>query len=218
MTTGWVAPIYSQGERIADMAGHALGIAASISGLVMLVVVGSRFAGALPVTSYAIYGAALVLVFSASAAYNIIRHQRIKAYLRVVDHAMIYVLIAGTYTPITLIGVQGAWGWSLFGVVWGIALLGVSLKIAWPGRLERVSIFLYLAVGWVGLAGIGPLIDKLTWPALALIGAGGVLFSLGLAFHLWRRLPYHNVIWHVFVLAGTTAHYFSIIYFVRPTV
>lgn len=207
---------YSPREQLADQIGHAIGIAASVAGLVMLIIVGSRYMGALTVTSYSIYGGSLFLVFAISALYHMIRHERIKTVLRVADHCAIYVLIAGTYTPVTLISVQGAWGWSLFGVVWGVALVGILLKALLPGRLERLSIALYLVLGWVGLAGIEPLIDNLPWPALALFGSGGVLFSIGVLFHLWTRLPYHNVIWHLFVIAGATAHYFSVIYFVRP--
>lgn len=207
---------YSSGEKLADLASHGLGIAASIAGLVMLVIVGSRFESALPVTSYTIYGGALLLGFIASTLYHVLHRSRIAPALRIADHSSIYVLIAGTYTPVTLIGLQGAWGWSLFGVVWGIALLGVMLKVVFPGRLERLSIGLYVALGWVGLVGIEPVVDRLSWPALALLGCGGVLFSLGVIFLLWRRLPYHNLIWHLFVIAGATAHYFSIIYFVRP--
>lgn len=202
----------------ADLAGHGLGIAASIAGLVMLVIVGSRFAGALPVTSYAVYGASLLLVFITSALYHTLWRYPIMPALRIADHCAIYVLIAGTYTPVTLVGLQGAWGWSLFGVVWGVALLGVLLKVLFPERLERVSLGLYLTLGWVGLVGVEPMAHNLPWPALVLFGAGGLLFSLGVVFHLWRRLPYHNFIWHLFVIGGATAHFFSVIYFVRPIV
>ena len=208
--------VYSSGEQIADTVGHALGIAASIAGLAVLVIVGSRYAGALPITSYAIYGGSLFLMIMVSGLYHWITHAPTKALLRVMDHAAIYLLIAGTYTPVTLLGVRGAWGWSLFGVVWGIAIAGVLVKTLAVGRFERLSIGLYLVLGWVGLIGLEPLIENLSWPALALFGGGGVLFSVGVLFHRWHRLPYHNVIWHIFVLAGTTTHYFAVIYFVRP--
>jgi hemolysin III len=208
--------VYSPREKIADGVGHALSIAASIAGLTMLVIIGSRYAGALPVTSYAIYGGSLFLLFLMSALYHWITHARIKAILRVVDHSAIFVLIAGTYTPVTLISVQGAWGWSLFGVVWGIALAGVLLKTIFVGRFERLSIGLYLTLGWVGLVGLEPMIENLPWPALALLGGGGVFFCVGVIFHTWHKLPYHNAIWHLFVALGAITHYFSVVYYIRP--
>ncbi len=210
------APVYSFGERVADNIGHALGISASIAGLIMLVIVASRYAGALPVTSFALYGGTLLLVFSASALYHIVRRGALKNVLRLLDHSAIYLLIAGTYTPVALNSIEGVWGWSLFSAVWGLALTGVALKLIFPGRLERLSIFLYFATGWAGLAAIEPLLANLHWAALTLLGIGGFFYSAGVGFHLWTRLRYQNVIWHAFVLAGATCHYFSVIFFVRP--
>ena len=210
------APVYSFGERVADNIGHALGISASIAGLIMLVIVASRYAGALPVTSFALYGGTLLLVFSASALYHIVRRGALKNVLRLLDHSAIYLLIAGTYTPVALNSIEGVWGWSLFSAVWGLALTGVALKLIFPGRLERPSIFLYFATGWAGLAAIEPLLANLHWAALTLLGIGGFFYSAGVGFHLWTRLRYQNVIWHAFVLAGATCHYFSVIFFVRP--
>ena len=210
------APVYSFGERVADNIGHALGISASIAGLIMLVIVASRYAGALPVTSFALYGGTLLLVFSASALYHIVRRGALKNVLRLLDHSAIYLLIAGTYTPVALNSIEGVWGWSLFSAVWGLALTGVALKLIFPGRLERLSIFLYFATGWAGLAAIEPLLANLHWAALTLLGIGGFFYSAGVGFHLWTRLRYQNVIWHAFVLAGATCHYFLVIFFVRP--
>ena len=210
------APDYTFGERVADNIGHALGISASTAGLVMLVIVASRYAGALPVTSFALYGGTLLLVFSASALYHIVRRGALKNVLRLLDHSAIYLLIAGTYTPVALNSIEGAWGWSLFSTVWGLALTGVALKLIFPGRLEKLSIYLYFATGWAGLAAIEPLLANLHWAALTLLGIGGFFYSAGVGFHLWTRLRYQNVIWHAFVLAGATCHYFSVIFFVRP--
>ena len=210
---------YTSGEKIADTAVHAVGIAASIVGLTMLVIVGSRYSGALPVTTYAIYGGSVLLMITISGLYHSITHAPIKSVLRVMDHCAIYLLIAGTYTPVTLLSIRGAWGWSLFGVVWGIAIAGVLVKTFLVGRFERLSIGLYVLLGWIGLIGLGPLIEHLSWPALALFGSGGLLFSVGvLVFYRWHRLPYHNLLWHLFVLAGAMTHYFAIIYFVHPVI
>lgn len=201
---------------MADNIGHAVGISASISGLVMLIIVASRYSGPLTMTSFTIYGGTLFLVFTASALYNIIRRGTVKKVLRLLDHSAIYLLIAGTYTPVALNSIIGPWGWSLFGVVWGLALTGIVLKLVFPGCLENISIGLYLATGWAGLVAIEPLAANLHWAALVLFGIGGVFFTAGVCFHLWTSLRYHNVIWHIFVLAGAMCHYFSVIFFVRP--
>ncbi len=211
------AHVYTSGERLADNIGHVLSVGASIAGLIMLVLVASRYAGALPIASFALYGGTLLLVFSASALYNIVRGGAFKKILRLLDHSAIYLMIAGTYTPIALNSILGAWGWSLFGTVWGLAFTGVALKLIFPGRLEKLSIMLYFATGWAGLAAIEPLVANLHWVALALLGIGGFFYSAGVVFHLRTRLRYHNVIWHAFVMAGAMCHYFSIIYFVRPS-
>ena len=209
-------PVYKLGERVSDNIGHALGISASTAGLIMLVIVASRYPGALAVPSFALYGGTLFLVFTASALYHIVRRGALKNVLRLLDHSAIYLLIAGTYTPVALNSIEGAWGWSIFGTVWGLALTGVALKLIFPGRLERLSIYLYLGTGWSGLAAIEPLLANLHWVALALLGIGGFFYCAGVGFHLWTNLRYHNVIWHAFVLAGATCHYFSVIFFVRP--
>ena len=208
---------YTFGERLVDNICHALGIGASISGLVMLIIVASRYSGALPITSFTIYGGTLLLVFTASALYNVLRLGVLSKLLRLLDHSAIYFLIAGTYTPVALNSILGAWGWSLFGVVWSLAIIGVVLKLAFPGQFEKVSIGLYLATGWAGLVAIEPLASNLHWAALVLFGIGGFFFTVGVAFHLWTGLRYHNVIWHIFVLAGAMCHYFSVIFFVRPS-
>ncbi len=210
------AHIYTYGEKLADNIVHGLGVGASIAGLITLVLVASRYAGALTVTSFSTYGGTLLLVFSASALYNIVSRGALKKILRLLDHSSIYLMIAGTYTPVALTSIQGAWGWSLFGTVWGLALSGVASKLLFPGHFEKLSIGLYLATGWVGLAAIEPLVANLHWAALVLFGIGGVFFSAGVGFHLWTRLRYHNVIWHAFVLTGAMCHYFSVIFFVRP--
>lgn len=210
------APVYKLGERVADNIGHALGISASTAGLIMLVIVASRYPGDLAVTSFALYGGTLFLVFTASALYHIVRRGTLKNVLRLLDHSAIYLLIAGTYTPVALNSIEGAWGWSILGTVWGLALTGVALKLIFPGRLERLSIYLYLGTGWSGLAAIEPLLANLHWAALALLGIGGFFYCAGVGFCLWTNLRYHNVIWHAFVLAGATCHYFSVIFFVRP--
>jgi hemolysin III len=212
------APAYSDGERRADVLAHIFAVGASLAGLIMLVLVAGRHGGALTSFSFALYGGTLLLVFAASALYNMMPPGALKKILRLIDHSTIYLMIAGTYTPICLNSLAGAWGWSLFAAVWGLALCGVALKLLYPGRLEKLAIGLYFATGWIGLAAIGPLVENLPWAALALLGIGGVFYSAGVIFHLSASLRYQNVIWHGFVMAGAACHYFAVIFFVRPVV
>ncbi|MGD9536549.1 MAG: hemolysin III family protein [Alphaproteobacteria bacterium] len=207
---------YTAGERIADRVSHVIGLAGSILGLVFLVLIAADYGGARMVTSFAIYGGALVVSYLASALYHDLRGPRIKAAFRLVDHASIYVLIAATYTPVALVGLGGAWGWSLFGVEWGVALAGIALTLIYPGRYEGLSIALYLALGWAGLVALGQLIENVPWPGLVLMGTGGLFFTLGVFFHARTRFRYHNLIWHGFVLAGAASHVCMMLFYIRP--
>jgi len=132
------------------------------------------------------------------------------------DHAAIYVLIAGTYTPFALINLRGAWGWTLLGVAWGIALLGVVLELGMKKRIKWLSLSLYLGMGWMALIAIKPMIDNVDAGGLMLLVAGGLAYTFGVIFYVWKTLPYHHAVWHLFVLAGSVFHFFSIFYFVLP--
>ncbi len=159
----------------------------------------------------ALYGMGLLAMFGFSAGYNMVDRPDWKQILRRFDHAAIFLMIAGTYTPIMLIGVGGARGYALLALVWAVALMGVALKLAAPRRFERISVVLYLALGWSILAVMEPLISALSVPALVLIVIGGVVYSFGVAFLVWRRLPYHNAIWHGFVLVAAGCHYAAVL-------
>ncbi len=208
---------YTMGERLADRISHMVGLAGSILGLVFLVLIASDYGSARVVTSFTIYGSALVISYLVSALYHDVRGSRAKAAFRVLDHASIYVLIAATYTPVALVGLGGAWGWSLFGIEWGLAAIGIALKLIYPGRYEGLSIALYLALGWAGVVALGRLITDVPWPGLALMGAGGLFFTLGTYFHARTRFRYHNVVWHGFVLAGAACHVCMTLFYIRPT-
>jgi hemolysin III len=134
----------------------------------------------------------------------------------VVDHASIYLLIAGTYTPFTLVTLEGAWGWSLFGVVWGLAIAGIIFKLFFTGRFDRLSVAIYVAMGWCGLVAIKPMMAALPTLGLWLLVAGGLAYTGGVIFYLLERMRYHHAIWHLFVMAGTTLHYFVVLFFVIP--
>mgnify|MGYP002713034004 CR=1 FL=1 len=207
---------YSLGEEIAHSITHGLGTLLSIAGLVVLVAFSVINGDAWHVVSSSIYGATLILMYSASTLYHAVTHPRAKHILRQLDHAAIFLLIAGTYTPFTLVTLRGPWGWSLFGVVWGIALLGVVMKFISLNSLRRISLGLYLAMGWIVVIAMDPLLDKLAPGGLWLLLIGGLCYSFGVIFYLWNKLAYHHAIWHIFVLAGSVFHFFAILFYVIP--
>jgi len=204
-------PSYTRGEEIANSLTHGLGLALSIAGLSVLVTLAALRRDAWTVVGCAVFGAALVLLYAASTCYHALRVRRWKRVLRVFDHAAIFLLIAGTYTPFMLANLRGPWGWSLFGVVWALAVTGIVLKAFWTGRFEVLSTLIYLFMGWLVLIGIRPLVEALPHTSLVLLFAGGAAYSLGTLFYCWERLPYHHAVWHLFVLAGSACHFFAVL-------
>lgn len=202
-------PAYTRWEHIADLIVHVLGITAGFIGVVVLLVMALPDAGARRVVSVVLYAIGLTAMLSLSALYNLVPPGRAKAVLRRFDHAAIFVMIAGTYTPFTLLAL-GDDGVVLLAVVWVLAGLGVALKLALPRRTERLALLLYLAMGWSIVFELRPLADHVAGPVLALLVAGGVVYTLGVPFHLWDRLRFNNAIWHAFVLAGAVLHYFAV--------
>jgi len=203
---GLSAP-YTARERLADGCVHAVGIAASLTGAVVLIALVAGAMPALSALSVVVYAASMVAVFAISASYHMVDWPRLKPLLRRLDHAAIYLKIAGTYTPLALIKMGGLPGHALLAGVWAVTLFGAAAKLFWPEHLERTSYVLYLATGWAGLLALDRLIASLSLPVLVLLAAGGVLYTAGFAFHLWRSLPYHNAVWHGFVLAASACHY-----------
>jgi hemolysin III len=207
---------YSLGEEIAHAVTHGIGIVLSIAGLVVLVTFASLYGNAWHITSSSIYGATLILLYTASTLYHGIPHPRVKRVLQRIDHAAIFLLIAGTYTPYTLVNLRGEWGWTLFGLVWGFAIFGVLLETLVKRRIKWLSISLYLGLGWLVVIAIKPLINNVATGGLILLLAGGLCYSLGVIFYLWKRLAYHHAVWHLFVMAGSLLHFFSILFYVLP--
>jgi len=203
-------PDYSIGERWADGAVHVVSTTAGLVALIVLLAVAIPEQPAAVLVSLCLYGFGLIATFGCSAGYNLVKRPRVKEILRKLDHAAIFVMIAGTYTPFALVAIGGAAGIALLSVVWSIAAFGVVVKLAFPRRFERMSVVLYLALGWTVLPAIQPLIESLSTRDLTLIFVGGVLYSGGTAFHLWRRLPYHNAIWHFLVLIAAACHYIAV--------
>ncbi|WP_294106449.1 PAQR family membrane homeostasis protein TrhA [Thiolapillus sp.] len=211
----WVAE-YSIGEEIAHAITHGIGIPLSIAALVLLVTFSALYGSVWHVTSTAIYGSTLVLVYTASTLYHGIPHERAKPLLQKFDHAAIFLFIAGSYTPFTLVTLQGPWGWTLFGMVWAIAVFGVYAKLAGSERMQRWSLPLYLGMGWMVLFAIKPLVANLDTAGLVLLAAGGLSYTLGALIYAWERLRWNHAIWHLFVLAGSTLQFFSIFFYVVP--
>ncbi|MBV2123268.1 MAG: hemolysin III family protein [Candidatus Thiodiazotropha sp. (ex Ctena orbiculata)] len=207
---------YTLGEEIAHAVTHGIGVLLSVAGLAILVTYAALYGDVWHITSCSIYGATLILLYSASTLYHGIPMPRAKKLLQRFDHAAIFLLIAGTYTPFTLVNLRGSWGWTLFGLVWGFAIVGVLLELFRDVRLKWLSLSLYLGLGWLVVVAIKPLIDAVEVGGIVLLLAGGLCYSLGVIFYIWRRLAYHHAVWHLFVLAGSVLHFFSVFFYVVP--
>ncbi len=209
-------PLYSLGEEIAHALTHGLGLVLSVGGLVTLVVAASLRGDAWHVVGCSIFGSTLVLLYAASTLYHGIPSPRAKRVLRQLDHAAIYLLIAGTYTPFALVSLRGGWGWTLLALVWVLAILGITLEAAIPRRTRRLSVALYLTMGWLAVLAVEPLFRAVHPEGFALLLAGGVAYTAGVFFYTWQRLPYHHAVWHVFVMAGSACHFSCVLGYVIP--
>jgi hemolysin III len=207
-------------DELLNSITHGVGVLLSIAGLVILVVFAatSPAGDAWKVVSFSIYGASLITMFTASTLYHSFRNKRIKAFLNVFDHVSIYILIAGTYTPFTLVSLRGPWGWSIFGVIWGLAIAGVVYKIFfYNARYRKLSALIYLLMGWVIIVAIRPLIMEVPAGGLYWLAAGGLFYSVGIIFYLRSiKNRFNHVIWHLFVLGGAISHFFAIFGYVLP--
>lgn len=200
----------TRSEEIVNAILHGIGVGLSIAALVVLIIYASIHGDTWHLVSFSIYGATLIILYLASTLYHSFPKGKWKNILHVVDHSSIFLLIAGTYTPVTLTAMRGPWGWSIFGVIWGIALLGIILKIFWMGKIKYLSVGLYVIMGWLIVIGIKPLIDSLETFSLIFLLAGGLAYTIGIIFYIWRRLKYSHGIWHLFVLAGSICHFFTV--------
>ncbi|HEY6094563.1 MAG TPA: hemolysin III family protein [Gallionellaceae bacterium] len=202
------------GERF-NTYTHLLGSLLALAGAVVLIVLAALKGDVWKVVSFAIYGATLVWLYAASTLYHNAMRGRFKAVMQKMDHNSIYLLIAGSYTPFTLVTLRGPWGWSLFGVVWGLALLGMLQEIWLTQTTRRLSMVIYILMGWVALVAVVPLVHALTWPGFLWLAAGGVAYTVGIIFFLNdEKFPYWHGIWHLFVLAGSALHYCAIVLYV----
>jgi hemolysin III len=205
---------FSIAEEIWHSITHGIGFLLGIAGLVILVVTATYNSDATTITASAIYGAALVVMYGSSTLYHATINQKAKRILQTFDHASIYFLIAGSYTPITLVTLKGAWGWSIFGVNWGIAIIGIFMKFLYPRRFEKLSLFLYLIMGWLIVIALNPLVHNMPTPGLWLLVIGGLLYTFGVIFYIKDDKPYYHALWHLFVLAGSISHYFMALFYI----
>ncbi len=203
-------------EEIANSVTHGVGLALSLAGFVGLILVAALHGGVLSIVSCSVYGVTLVGLYAASTVYHSVRKARWKRILKTIDHSCIYLLIAGTYTPFTLVVLRGAWGWTLFGMVWGLALCGIILKLWFVDRFSVASTVCYLLMGWLVLIALNPILSTVPLPALFWLLAGGLAYTAGVAFFALPRLRYSHAVWHGFVLAGSIFHYVAILRYVAP--
>jgi len=200
------------GERF-NAYTHLVGALLALAGAVVLIVLGAMKQDVWKIVSFAIYGASLVMLYSASTLYHSTRG-RLKAFFRKIDHTAIYLLIAGSYTPFTLVTLRGPWGWSLFGVIWGLALLGIAQEF-WLGKRTRVlSLIIYILMGWIALVAVVPLVETLSPAGFAWLAAGGLAYTAGIVFYAYDRFTHWHGIWHLFVVAGSALHYIAILLYV----
>ena len=206
-----VYPDYTIRERVADGCIHLIGVTASLVALIALLIIGVKSQTMLWAVSLSIYGLAMVATFACSAGYHLIGRPKLKEVFRRLDHAAIFLMIAGTYTPFILIKMNTPWGLGLLAVVWTMAAIGIAIKLFAPRFLDRLSTALYLVQGWAVIAAWEPLMSAMPGRVLTLLMAGGVLYTIGVVFHLWERLPYQNAIWHGFVLSAASCHFAAVI-------
>lgn len=200
----------TRGEEIANAISHGVGVVLALVGTPLLVIGAVQRGTTADVVGAAVFGAAMAALYLASTLYHAIPHPRAKRWLRVADHSAIFLLIAGTYTPFTLGVLRGAWGWSLFGVVWGLAVVGILLKVFAGLKWERASVALYVGMGWLAVVAAKPLFTGLApWGVFWLV-AGGLAYTFGVYFYRRDHVRYAHFIWHLFVLAGTTCHFIAV--------
>jgi len=201
------------GEEITNSITHSIGIGLSIAALVILLVLASRRGDVWRIVSFSIYGASLILLYMSSTLYHSFVNPKIKKIFRIIDHSAIYLLIAGTYTPVTLTLMRGAWGWTLFGLAWGMAIGGIIITALLLDKLKSLLVLSYVAMGLLVVIALKPMMQMVPRGMIIWLFIGGACYLLGIIFYLWKRLPYHHPIWHIFVLGGSISHFLGILFY-----
>ncbi|GAB4332435.1 MAG: hemolysin III family protein [Flammeovirgaceae bacterium] len=205
-----MAYIQTLGEEIANAITHGIGFLLSIAALVLLLYYGLDHQDYAHSISFTVYGVSMMILYAASTLYHSFQKDSIKNFFQIVDHAAIYVMIAGSYTPFTLLVLKGILGWTLLGIVWGMTLVGIIFKIFFTGRFKILSTSIYGIMGWLVIFFIKPLLENLPDGAFFWLLLGGISYSIGIIFYLWEKLPYSHTIWHLFILGGSICHFFCI--------
>jgi hemolysin III len=208
---------YSPAEEKTNIISHALGLVLSMVALVLMVIRASQNGNMLQLVSVSIFGASLIALYAASTFYHSAREASLRTRLRIIDHATIYVLIAGTYTPLTLIALGGPVGWVIFSVAWAMAFTGISLKVFFTGKFDLVSTMMYIFMGWIIVFAIKPLMDNMSSEGLFWLFAGGVAYTTGAIIYSIRKIPFNHAIFHLFVLLGSFCHFVSVYFYVLPS-
>lgn len=198
-------------NEVLNAVTHGIGVALSIAGLVLLVIRGVQLGGAMRITAYSLYGALLVIFYLASTLFHSLVFTKASHLFQIFDHCAIYLLIAGTYTPYCLVVIKGALGWTIFGVIWAMAVLGVIYKSLWLGKYQKLSTIIYVVMGWFCVLGFKPLYNGLGPHGFLLLVLGGIAFTLGAVIYSFKGIKFGHVIWHLFVLLGTILMYFSVL-------
>jgi hemolysin III len=203
---------YHLGEEIANTLSHGIGLVASLVAVPFLLIASIRSGNPSTIVGAAVFAATMITLYSASTLYHGLRHEGAKRIFRLLDHTAIFLLIAGTYTPFTLGVMRGPWGWTLLAVVWSLAVLGITLKAVPATRHSRISLILYVAMGWLAMVAIRPLVAHVPLSGIAWILAGGLAYTGGLIFY-GMRVRYSHTVWHLFVIAGTVCHFFAVLWY-----
>ncbi|WP_108671513.1 PAQR family membrane homeostasis protein TrhA [Peribacillus acanthi] len=208
--------VFTKKEELVNALTHGIGVILSITALVFLIIRSVTEGTAWHVTTFIIYGVSMLVLYLCSTLVHSFPPGKAKDIFEIFDHAAIYIFIAGTYTPFTLIVINGALGWTILGIVWGIAIVGIVFKAFFVKRFLFLSTVLYVVMGWLIVIAWHPLITTLPFAGLQLLVIGGVLYTVGAIFYVWRGFPFHHAIWHIFVILGSIAHFFSILNYVLP--
>ncbi len=207
---------YPKVEEILNIITHGLGLLLSIAALVILVVFASIRGDAWHIVSFTIYGVCLVVLYLASTLFHSVRKQSLRNKLNIFDHSAIYFLIAGTYTPFLLVTIRGPWGWSLFGVIWGLAIGGLFFKLFYTGKYDLISAIIYVIMGWLIIIALKPMNENFSREGMLWLLGGGISYSIGVVFYLLHKLPYNHAIFHIWVLLGSFAHFVAVFRYVLP--